>query len=377
VKHGDHLDVGNVRIDVLHTPGHTPEHLTFLVTDRAAADEPAGAVTGDFIFAGDVGRPDLLERAAKIAGTMEAAARQLWASLQAFKARPDWLQLWPGHGAGSACGKGISAMPHTTLGYERRFNWAFQVKTEDEFVRQVLEGQPEAPKYFAEMKRVNRDGPKRLGGFRAPARLDVAAFERLLGEGAFIVDTRPAVDYAVGHVPGTINIPMGGSFTTWAGWLMPYDADVYLLVDDQPGGIDAAVRDLALIGIDRIGGAFEAGVVDAWSDAGRPLGTIPQITADDLRSSLAHGRVTLIDVRGRNEWDSGHIEGARHIPLGYLPDRIDEIPTDKAVVVHCAVGGRSAIAASLLEARGVDRVVNLAGGYGAWLQSDAPVTSQT
>jgi hydroxyacylglutathione hydrolase len=178
-------------------------------------------------------------------------------------------------------------------------------------------------------------------------------------------------------VPGTINIPMGGSFTTWAGWLMPYDADVYLLVDDQPGGIDAAVRDLALIGIDRIGGAFEAGVVDAWSDAGRPLGTIPQITADDLRSSLAHGRVTLIDVRGRNEWDSGHIEGARHIPLGYLPDRIDEIPTDKAVVVHCAVGGRSAIAASLLEARGVDRVVNLAGGYGAWLQSDAPVTSQT
>ena len=148
---------------MLHTPGHTPEHLTFLVTDGAAADKPIAAVTGDFIFVGDVGRPDLLERAAKIAGTMEQSAKTLWKSLQEFKTHPDWLQLWPGHGAGSSCGKGISAIPHSTLGYERLFNWAFTAKSEAEFVTNVLTGQPEPPKYYATMKQMNKHGP-------APAR---------------------------------------------------------------------------------------------------------------------------------------------------------------------------------------------------------------
>ncbi|HYE87942.1 MAG TPA: MBL fold metallo-hydrolase, partial [Vicinamibacterales bacterium] len=156
LKAGDRILIGNVAIDVLHTPGHTPEHLTFLVTDGAAADQPIAAVTGDFIFVGDVGRPDLLERAANIKGTMETSARTLWTSLQKFAAHHDWLQIWPGHGAGSACGKGISAIPSSTLGYERRFNWAFNAKSEDDFVARVLSGQPEPPRYFAVMKQVNK-----------------------------------------------------------------------------------------------------------------------------------------------------------------------------------------------------------------------------
>ena len=171
LKHGDRIGIGNVRVDVLHTPGHTPEHLTFLITDGAVADKPIAAVTGDFVFVGDVGRPDLLERAANMVGTMEEGAKTLWASLQAFAKQDDWLQIWPGHGAGSSCGKGISSIPSSTLGYEKRFNWAFTAKSEADFVKAVLEGQPEPPKYFAKMKRVNKEGPAILGGFHVPSKL--------------------------------------------------------------------------------------------------------------------------------------------------------------------------------------------------------------
>ncbi|MEZ5316109.1 MAG: MBL fold metallo-hydrolase [Vicinamibacterales bacterium] len=371
VKDGHVIQVGNIRLEVIHTPGHTPEHISFLVTDGAAADEPIGAATGDFIFAGDVGRPDLLERAANMAGTMEVGARQLWASLQRFAARPDWLQIWPGHGAGSACGKGISAVPHTTLGYEKRFNWAFRAKSEADFVAGVLAGQPEPPRYFAMMKTLNREGPAILGGFRHPPVLDVAGVASALRSGAIVVDTRPAPDYAAGHIPGTISIPLNRSFTNWAGWFLPYDGDFFLIADGA--ALDAVVRDLALIGLDRIAGAAPESVVEDWASAGRPLGHVPQITAADLRESLAHGAVTLVDVRNQAEWDAGYIAGARHVTLGYLPGRVAEIPTDKPVVMQCAAGARSAIAASLLKARGVDRVINLEGGIGAWRAAGLPV----
>lgn len=370
---GDSFDVGAVRIDVVHTPGHTPEHLAFLVTDTAAATEPIALVSGDFIFVGDVGRPDLLEKAAKFEGTMEVGARTLWASLQKAQDWPDWLQIWPGHGAGSSCGKGISAIPHSTLGYERRFNWAFQLKTEGEFVEAVLSGQPDPPKYFAEMKRVNKEGPRILHGFRRPDLLQVDALADALSRGALVVDTRSAGAYAAGHIPGTINIPLNGSFTTWAGWLVPYTTDFYLIVDDAVGTVvETAVRDLAMIGLDRVGGYFDAEVIDAWAAGERPLASTPQVTAKDLRASLSHGAVTLLDVRNDGEWKAGHIEGARHIPLGRLADRLAEIPTDKPIVVQCAAGARSAIGASVLRSRGIDNVINLVGGIGAWITDGLP-----
>jgi hydroxyacylglutathione hydrolase len=331
-------------------------------------------VSGDFIFVGDVGRPDLLEKAANIKGTMEIGARTLYASLRKVDAWPDWLQVWPGHGAGSACGKGISAIPHSTLGYERRFNWAFQVTSEAEFVQAVLAGQPEPPKYFAEMKRVNKEGPRILHGFKRPDLLQANALAAALRDNALVIDTRTAAAFASAHVPGTINIPLNASFTTWAGWLIAYTRDFYLIVDDAAGTlIDTAVRDLAMIGLDRIAGYFDAEVVDALAAGERPLGTVPQITVHDLKHSLAHGAVTLVDVRNDVEWASGHIDGAIHISLGTIGDRVSDIPTDKPIVLQCAAGARSSIAASVLKAHGVDNVINLVGGMGEWRKADLPV----
>ena len=365
LKHGDRISIGNIRIDVLHTPGHTPEHLTFLITDGAAADKPIAAVTGDFIFVGDVGRPDLLEKAANIKGTMEAGARALFASLQAFAKHEDWLQIWPGHGAGSACGKGISAIPSSTLGYEKRFNWAFNKKTESEFVEAVLSGQPEPPTYFAKMKRINKEGPAILGDLHVPEKLDAARLPELIARKALVIDTRPAADYAAGHMPGTINIPFNSSFVTWAGWLVNTE-EFYLIVDAATvsSRLGELARSLALIGIDRISGYFDARVATG-------LATVPQITPKELAPKLK--TVTVLDVRSENEWHEGHLPGATHIPLGYLSDRLAEIPAGRPVVVQCQSGGRSSIAASILERAGFDDVSNLTGGLGAWTASGLPL----
>jgi hydroxyacylglutathione hydrolase len=367
IRNGDRIVVGRVVIDVTATPGHTPEHLTFLITDRAAADQPIAAVTGDFIFVGDVGRPDLLERAANIKGTMEQGARTLWRSLQAFNKHPDWLQIWPGHGAGSACGKGISEVPYSTLGYERRFNWAFRVSDEDAFVAEVLADQPEPPKYFATMKHLNKAGPRILGGFTAPPLLVDQALHDLLARGSVVVDTRSAGEYASEHLPGTLNIPLNRSFVTWAGWLLPYDADLYFGIDDlaESHRIEL-VRQLALIGLDRVAGVFGADAVHRAAARGAALETVPQITASELARHVAAEDVQVVDVRSENEWRSGHIPTAIHVPLGYLPDRLNEIPTDRPVIVQCQAGTRSAIAASVLKRTGRRRVVNLIGGMDAW-----------
>jgi hydroxyacylglutathione hydrolase len=374
VKDGDAFMVGNVNVKAVHTPGHTPEHISFLITDTAAADEPIGIVTGDFVFVGDVGRPDLLEKAANVRGTMEGAARTLFRSLQQFKKYPDWLQIWPGHGAGSACGKGLSAVPHSTVGYERLFNWAFKHDDEEAFVRAVLAGQPEPPKYFAEMKRINKEGPRLLHDVPRPERLAARQLDRLLDTGAIVIDTRHAADYAAAHVPGTLNIPLAKTFTTWAGWLIPYDRDFYAIIDDRCSHcVGEVVRDLAMIGLDRLAGYFGTDVVEARRAAGRELGRVPQVTAGDLAARMGADDVAVLDVRGQTEWEEGHIPGARNVPLGYLADRLDAVPRDKAVVVHCQSGARSAIAASVLRARGMTNVANLTGGFGDWKGAGHPV----
>ncbi|MEX0912594.1 MAG: MBL fold metallo-hydrolase [Gemmatimonadota bacterium] len=383
LKDGDIFEVGNVRVKALHTPGHTPEHLSFVVTDTAGADQPMGVFTGDFIFVGDVGRPDLLEKAAKIAGTMEAGARTLFQSLQRFKREvPDFVQIWPGHGAGSACGKSLGAVPQTTLGYEKLFNWGLAITDEREFVEAVLAGQPEPPKYFAEMKRINKAGPAVLGGFKLPRRLAESRIEAVLDEGALVIDTRSPAEFAGGHVPGTINIPLARSFNTWAGWLTPYDRDFYLIVDDRCGHcVEEATRDLAMVGLDRLAGYFGTGAIAAWQSQSQPLQTVERVTADEVASRLRDRSVRVLDVRGQSEWDAGHLPGASpdeggqvlHIPVGYLTDRIDEIPRDAPVVVHCQGGGRSAIAASVLQANGFRNVVDLPGGFTEWRAGGKPV----
>jgi hydroxyacylglutathione hydrolase len=377
LKDGEHVMVGNIRLDVLHTPGHTPEHVSFVVTDTPAASGPWGILTGDFVFVGDVGRPDLLEKAAGHAGTMEASARTLFHSLQRFRALPDHLQVWPGHGAGSACGKALGAIASSTVGYEKIGNWGVATLDEGEFVRMVLDGQPEAPPYFAEMKRINKEGPRVLGGFPVPATTAAAALPALLDDGTLVIDTRSAAAFAASHIPGTLNIPLGGSFTTWAGWLVPYDRDVHLLVDDACADCSArAVRDLAMIGLDRVAGVVDRGALDRWTAAGRTLGAVSQASPTDAAGMLERGDVTVIDVRAPDEWTAGHLPGARNIPLGQLAERARELPTDKPVVVHCQGGSRAAIAASVLEMQGVPRVVNLTGGFRAWQQAGLPVNQE-
>lgn len=378
LHHGDHFMVGNVRLDVLHTPGHTPEHIAFVITDTAAATEPIAIVSGDFVFVGDVGRPDLLEKAAKVAGTMEAGARILFRSLQSFKKLPDYLQIWPGHGAGSACGKGLSAVPQSTVGYERRFNWALGIEDENEFVRQVLSGQPDPPTYFAEMKRINRDGPRPLHGFEPPQWLPDVRLPEVLARGAFVIDARPAATFAAGHVPGTVNIPLNRSFTTWAGWLVPFDQDFYVIIDDTApdrgaAAIAEAARDLAMIGLDQFAGYFGVDAVATWSRSGKPLQVVPQVTAEELAAQLSRGEVALLDVRAASEWEAGHIPGVLNIPLGALTGRLDELPRDRTIVLQCQGGGRSSIAASVLQAHGVEQVANLARGFQGWQAAGLPV----
>jgi len=374
LQHESRINVGDVAITALHTPGHTPEHLSFLVVDRPAAPAPLGLLSGDFVFVGDVGRPDLLERAANVRGTMVASARQLFQSLQQLRALPDHLQIWPGHGAGSACGKSLGALPQSTLGYERIANWAFHIADETAFVNAVLEGQPEPPTYFAEMKRINRDGPRILGGWRRPQRIAAARVGELLAQGTLLVDTRPAADYAAAHIPGTINIPLNRSFTTWAGWLVPYDRDFYLLIDHaRVDALDLAARDLAMIGLDRVGGYIDCDeeTLAAWRTGGGALGSIRKITAQRLAERLQKGELSVVDVRARDEWNEGHLPGARHIPLGLLPARIAELPLGP-LVMQCLTGSRSAIAASIVAARGKE-VWNLEGGLAAWQQAGYPV----
>lgn len=372
LKDGDSFSVGAVELRAVHTPGHTPEHLSFLVIDRASAPEPMGILSGDCVFVNDVGRPDLLEKSASVTGAAAAGARQLFGSLVWFKTLPDHLQIWPGHGAGSACGKGLSAVPQSTVGYERRFNWAFGVPNEQEFVRQVLEGQPEPPRYFATMKRVNRSGPRLLGAVSLPERVAEHRLAAVLDSEAVVVDTRPAAEFASRHIPGTLSIPYNKSFPTWAGSLLPYDRDLFLIT--QAGGsghLDRVVGSLMMIGLDRVAGYFGPEVFDLWLQEGKDLGRVEQLSVGELAAKQKE--LVVLDVRGRSEWDAGHIAGALHIPLAELPGRLAEVPADRPIAVHCQGGGRSAIAASVLRAGGISAVSNVTGGLGAWTAAGYPV----
>jgi hydroxyacylglutathione hydrolase len=358
--------VGDVRVQAIHTPGHTPEHMTFLITDLSGADKPIGAVTGDFVFVGDVGRPDLLETAAGQAGTMEASSRTLFRSLQVFKKQPDYLQIWPGHGEGSACGKGLSAIPHSTVGYERLFNWAFAIEDEQQFVAAILAGQPEPPSYFSQMKKINREGPRVLGA-EAPGAdaLPSSDLANVLEAGAIVVDTRSASDFADSFIPGTINIPLAPSFVAWAGWLLPYDRGFYVIVEDAAGA-ERVFRELTLIGMEHITGVFTIDALSAYALQRGALATVTYASADELAGALRDGGATVLDVRGRAEWEGGHLPGSLNIPVGHISSRLDEVPRDRAIYVHCQTGQRSAIATSLLHANGFADVRNYSAGYAEW-----------
>ena len=369
LRDGTQIQIGRVHVQARHTPGHTPEHLTFLVSDLERGDQPVGALTGDFIFVGDVGRPDLLERAAGEKGTMEGFARQLFGSLQNFKREPDHLQVWPGHGAGSACGKALGAMPQSTLGYERLFNWALADLSEDEFLARVLSDQPVPPRYFAVMKRVNRGGSPQPKS--SPAR--VLGFDDLkaaVASKAIVVDCRPAQKFAAGHIPGTLNIPLSKSFLNWMGALVPEDRDFFLIAEaDSDDGVKLILNELCKIGLTRVQAVFHSDVIHEWKSRRGDLEKMAQIDPAALGTMARDNGVQIVDVRSPEEWSKGHLPGAVHIPLAALPDRVDELNRAAPIVLHCKGGGRSSIATSFLQSRGMASVSNLVGGYEAWVQS--------
>jgi hydroxyacylglutathione hydrolase len=374
---GDVIAVGNLRLEVWHVPGHTPEHLAFVVTDLPAASGPMGLVSGDLLFVGDVGRPDLLETAAGVQGTMEPAARALFHSLARVRALPDHLQLWPGHGAGSACGKALGAVPTSTLGYEKLANWGLRETDEARFVAAVLDGQPEPPAYFAHMKRINREGPPPLDRLPTAPRLGDDALAAMLARpDTVVLDVRPGAQSATTTVTGALAIPYSRSWSTWAGALVPFDASIVLLLDPATVAVDALVRDLVLIGLDRIDGWMDAAHVAAWQAAGGRVQPVPRWDAARVGAALDADLVTVVDVRGVAEWRTGHLPGAVHVPLGALPAAAATLPRDRPIVVQCLSGARSAIASSVLRRARIPEVIELEGGITAWRQAGRAVTTE-
>lgn len=357
LKEGDSFKVGSITFDVLHTPGHTPEHISFLITDSGAgADSPIALVSGDFLFVGDVGRPDLLESAAGMKDVMEPSARVLCASLVSkLSSLEDHLQILPAHGAGSACGKSLGAVPTTTLGYERRFNSSLRLALTDQaaFVKDVLKGQPEPPLYFATMKRVNRDGVSVTGGIPEISKLAPMDFiNRSHDSRVRIIDAREdreAFDRA--HVPLAINAPLRTPlFSAAAGSFIGPDEKILLVIEEEKD-VDLAVRQLYRIGLDGTLGWISVGEA---TEAGLMTATTNRVLFPDLNDKTTNG--TIIDVRTSSEYLQGHIEGAEHHPYTRLKDQVNELPRDRKLYVHCATGRRAGIASSFLAAEGFDVV---------------------
>lgn len=362
VREGSEFRIGNLVFQVLHTPGHTPESISFLLTDRGgAADKPMGIFTGDFVFVGDVGRPDLLEKAAGVVGTANEGAHAMFHSLGKFKALPDYLQVWPAHGAGSACGKALGAVPSSTVGYEKMFNWALQIEDEAQFVAALLDGQPEPPTYFAVMKRVNKVGPTLLADLATPVNYSTVT---AIPTTARVTDTRPNGEFAKGHIAGHLNIPANKSFATWSGWILgELEQHILLAKAEQMEELLVALRS---VGLDHVIGWMDPQV--ALAEMAEQLETYTEMTPAQLASTIQKDEVTLIDVRNLGEWEAGHIAQASHIMLGTLPKRLAEVNTDKTIVIQCQAGGRSAIGASILQANGIKNVINMSGGYARWTQ---------
>jgi len=356
LKHGDVFKVGNIEFKALHTPGHTPEHVSFLVTDQGGgADQPIALLTGDFIFVGDVGRPDLLESAAGQTGAMEPSARTLYASLRETAELPDHLQILPAHGAGSACGKALGAVPMTVLGYERKFNAPLREAMEsgeDGFVSHILDGQPEPPKYFARMKRDNKVGPKLLSQGRLPQpdalyASGLAAW--LEAVPTAILDLRSSAKaFAVRHLRGAVHAPLhGGKLPVAAGSYLDDDARILLVAESQ-ADVDEAVRQLVRIGNDHIAGWIT--VVEALASDAK-LEKLKSIKPQELPSGAS-----VLDVRGAGEFAVSHVRGATHIAHTRLAARIYDVPKGDLIHVHCAGGSRAAMAASFLASTGRDVV---------------------
>lgn len=367
---GSVIKVGNLTLEVMHTPGHTPESISFLLTDHPATEKPIMIFTGDFVFVGDVGRPDLLEKAAGLIGTKEAGAKQMFQSLKKFAALPEYVQVWSAHGAGSACGKALGAVHNSTVGYEKIRNWAFQ-HGEDEaaFTDYLLAGQPEPPRYFAMMKQLNKVSRPLLVEVPKHPKLSKEDFLSAYRKGIQVIDTRNKVDFANGFLPGSVNIQNNNSLSTWAGWLLNYQEPFILVAEDNQ--MEDLTRKLMRIGLDNI-----LGYVSTVSDLDLELQISDVISIEEFKTYIGKDTVQVIDVRGATEYDAGHVEGAAHLFVGTLQDHLDKISKDKPLVIYCQAGDRAAIAYSVLAKNGFKDVKNFSGGMKEWLENGEPVSQK-
>jgi hydroxyacylglutathione hydrolase len=372
LKDGNTFMVGNLKMEVMHTPGHTPESISFLLTDTPASPEPVMFFTGDFVFVGDIGRPDLLEKAAGMTGTMNAGAQQMYKSIDRFSKLPDHIQVWPGHGAGSACGKALGAVPSSTVGYEKIRNWAFRFASDENgFTKFLLEDQPEPPKYFAMMKKLNKVDRPLLTSVPTLNLLSNEALKDAMAKGIKVIDTRNKTDFAAGHIPGSINIQGNNSFATWAGWFLSYDEPFILLADEASH--DDLVRKLMRIGLDNIMGFIPS--TEAFVAAGGELNKTNIIDIDTLKSKLNNADIQIVDLRGATEYKSGHIAGADHVFVGTLPKNLDKVSKEKQVIVLCQGGDRATIGYSLLENAGYTNILNYSPSMNEWIAQGNPTVN--
>jgi hydroxyacylglutathione hydrolase len=370
---GDRFRFGEVELEALHTPGHTPEHTSFLVRDLDRGNEPLLLLSGGALLVDDVARPDLLGDAQD---TREAARALAGTLRDKILTLPDHVLVYPTHVAGSLCGGNIGAMLVTTVGYEKRLNQLLRCAgDEDDFVSACLDPDrlPTVPPYWARMRGQNQAGPEPLGVLEEPPPLQVDAFDDARREGAIVLDCRQPEAFGGGHVPGALNVGYGSSFATWAGSVLTPDRPVLLLLERERDLWDVA-WDLLRIGYAPPAGWLVGGMM-SWRVSGRPIARIPQWTVDELHEHITTGdRLHVIDVRQPAEWLDGHVPGARHIPGGDLRQRLDEVPRDRPVAVYCGSGYRSSVAVSLLAAAGLDPVINVLGGFAAWRRRELPIS---
>jgi hydroxyacylglutathione hydrolase len=369
-RDGFQLQVGKVRITALETPGHTPESVCLVITDQEKSSAPWAVLTGDTLFLGDVGRPDLSKHysPAQLAGMLYDSLHN-----KILKLTDDVL-VYPAHGAGSLCGRNLRAERLSTIGTERLTNYALQIKSREEFVKQLTSNLPARPAYFSQDAEINRTGASALSDLPELSSIEPAELKTLLEEGGIALDVRAGEKFVAGHVPGSVNIALSGQFASWAGALLGLAARPVLIAESEEAVAEARMR-LARIGLEDARGFLKGGV-DAWRNAGLPLATISQIGVEGVSEKLGEGRLQVLDVRREPEWEGGHIGGAFWWPLDNFKVAPPEIDHNIPIAVHCKGGYRSVIACSLLQRAGFRNVVDVVGGFDAWQQAKLPVVTE-
>jgi len=367
VRDGDVLEFGHCRLTFLETPGHTIESISIVVTNLETSEKPMAVLTGDTLFIGDVGRPDLSGDF-----TPQQLAGMLYDSLHSKLLKlPDDVEVYPAHGAGSLCGRQMSSERSSTIGKQKASNYALRPETREEFVRLLTSELPERPGYFAQEVEINRAGAPPLGELPQLPALSPAEFASMQKSGATVLDTRPAIEFGPAHIPGSIHVALTGQFASWAAIVLGLDKEILIVAEDDDKAAETRLR-LARVGIERVNGYLDGGIV-AWILSGLPVAQTPQISVEDLHGMARD--IQIVDVRNPAEWQNGHIEHAIPIPLNKLLSQIGRLDKHKPVAVHCKSGYRSSIASSLLARAGFDQVMNVTGGFDAWLACKLPFVS--